>query len=205
MTSAAPGGPAVLRGRSDETSHERDDPGPRDRWRGHADLALPAVGGAEFRDCIARYPSGVNVITTAGPAGRSGFTATAVTSVSDDPPTVLVCLNRKSAQNAIIKENRRFAVNLLPAGAEDLANVFAGRTGLSGEARFDHGDWTVLATGAPVLTTSIMTLDCVLLELKEVGTHTVFFGTVVGTRLTQVRADGAPEILVYHDRHFATV
>lgn len=170
-----------------------------------ADTALPPVGGPEFRDCIARYPSGVNIITTAGPAGRSGFTATAVASVSDDPPTVLVCLNRKSAQNAVVKENRRFAVNLLPAGAEELADIFAGRSGLSGEARFAHGTWTTLASGAPVLATSIMTLDCLLLDLEEVGTHTIFFGTVVGTRLTPVRADGSPEILVYHDRHYAAV
>lgn len=167
--------------------------------------ALPRLGGPEFRDCIARYPSGVNIITTAGPAGRAGFTATAVASVSDDPPTVLVCLNRKSAQNAIIKENRRFAVNLLPAGAADLANVFAGRTGLTGEARFAHGTWIVAATGAPILATSIMSLDCTLLDLSEVGTHTIFFGTVVGSRLTPVRDDGRPEILVYHDRHYAEV
>jgi flavin reductase (DIM6/NTAB) family NADH-FMN oxidoreductase RutF len=167
--------------------------------------ALPPIPGKDFRDCIARLPLGVNIITTAGPAGRSGFTATAVASVSDDPPTVLVCLNRRSSQNTVIKENRRFAINLLPAGAEELADVFAGRTGLSGEERFRHGSWTTLATGAPALATSVTTLDCTLLEFSEVGTHTIFFGTVVGSSVTAVDPTGAKEILIYHDRHYTDV
>jgi flavin reductase (DIM6/NTAB) family NADH-FMN oxidoreductase RutF len=172
---------------------------------GAGTAALPPISGKDFRDCIARLPLGVNIITTAGPAGRSGFTATAVASVSDDPPTVLVCLNRKSSQNAIIKDNRRFAVNLLPAGAQDLADVFAGRTGLQAEERFRHGSWTTLATGAPALVNSVMTLDCTLLEFSEVGTHTIFFGTVVGSSVTAVDPAGAKEILIYHDRHYTDV
>ncbi len=167
--------------------------------------ALSPVAGPQFRDCIARVPSGVNVITTAGPGGRSGFTGTAVASVSDDPPTVLVCLNRKSAQNAIIKENRRFAVNLLPAGSQELADAFAGRTGLHMEERFRHGEWTTLATGAPVLTGAVMTLDCTLLDFSEVGTHTVFYGTVVGCAHNAPDPTGGREVLVYHDRHYSDV
>jgi flavin reductase (DIM6/NTAB) family NADH-FMN oxidoreductase RutF len=166
---------------------------------------LKAVTGEAFRDCIARVPSGVNIITTDGKAGRSGFTATAVASVSDDPPTVLVCLNRKSSQNLTIKENGVFAVNLVPANARELADVFAGRTGLKGAERFSHGHWQTLATGAPALVDSIMTLDCTLLEAKEVGTHTVFFGTVVGSSLTPVDPSGVKEILIYHDRHYSEV
>ena len=166
--------------------------------------ALPPVEGKAFRDCIARVPSGVNVITTAGPGGRGGFTATAVASVSDDPPTVLVCLNRNSRQNALLKENGRFAVNLLPAGAQGLADVFAGRTGLSGGERFAHGGWTTLSTGAPVLVEAVMTLDCTLLDHQEVGTHTVFFGTVVGCAVIPAEA-GRPEILIYHDRRYSEV
>lgn len=165
---------------------------------------LAPVDGQSFRDCIARVPSGVNVVTTAGPAGRTGFTATAVASVSDDPPTVLVCLNRRSSQNTVLKENARFAINLLPAGAQALGDVFAGRAGLVGEARFGHGRWITLATGAPVLEEAVTSLDCTLLEFKEVGTHTVFFGTVVGCR-SQPSRPGAPEILIYHDRRYSEV
>jgi flavin reductase (DIM6/NTAB) family NADH-FMN oxidoreductase RutF len=85
------------------------------------DADLVPVSGQLFRDCIARVPSGVNVITTDGPLGLGGFTATAVASVSDAPPTVLVCLNRSSQQSRAFRGNGRFAVNLLPAGGPSRA------------------------------------------------------------------------------------
>ena len=78
--------------------------------------ALQPASGEAFRDAIARLPSGVNIVTTAGSAGKAGFTATAVASVSDDPPTVLVCLNRKSPQNRLIRENAQFAVQIVLGG-----------------------------------------------------------------------------------------
>jgi len=165
----------------------------------------PAIAGQQFRDCIARFPSGVHVITTAGAGGRSGFTATAVASVSDDPPTVLVCLNRKSQQNDLIQANGCFAINLLPGTRRELSDIFAGRTGLQSEERFAFGDWTTLATGAPVLADSIMTLDCRLLTFQPVGTHNIYFGIVVGSRLTPPHAEGEAEILIYHDRHYSIV
>ncbi len=163
---------------------------------------LPAATGEAFRDAIARLPSGVNVVTTAGPAGKAGFTATAVASVSDDPPTVLVCLNRKSPQNKLMQANAQFAVNLLPKDAVTLANIFAGRTGLHLEDRFEHGDWMALATGSPVLTGAVMALDCHLLSFQDVGSHVVYFGTVVATLTKPRDPDGAKEVLIYHDRHY---
>lgn len=164
---------------------------------------LPPVSGKDFRDCIARLPSGVHVVTTDGPAGRGGFTATAVASVSDDPPTVLVCLNRRSAQADLFAENGRFAVNLMRAGTEPLADVFAGREGHTPAERFGAGEWTTIATGAPVLAGAVMTLDCRLVHKIVVATHLVFFGEVVGTAMAP-RTGGA-DVLVYHDRHYAAV
>ena len=166
-----------------------------------ADALSPATGEA-FRDAIARLPSGVNIVATAGPAGMAGFTATAVASVSDDPPTVLVCLNRKSPQNRLVRENAQFSISLLPKDAVTLANIFAGRTGLHLDDRFRHGDWTTLATGAPVLTGAIMALDCRLLSSQDVGSHTVYFGSVVATMTKPRDPDGAKEVLIYHDRHY---
>ena len=177
-------------------------PGPADSL----ELArLPPVSGQAFRDCIARLPMGVHVVTTAGPHGPGGFTATAVASVSDDPPTVLVCLNRKSPQTAVFRDNGCFAVNLMPAGSRDIADVFAGRGGDAVSERFRHGAWTTVVTGAPALVGAVTTLDCRLLEAREVGTHTVFFGTVVGTASSPSTAKDAPEVLIYRDRHYAEV
>ena len=178
------------------------------------DASLPAlpqaarddgVSSREFRDCIARLPSGVRIVTTAGEAGSSGFTATAVASVSDDPPMVLVCLNRKSPQNPIIRQNACFAVNLLPRYAVELANIFAGRTGLHFGERFAHGAWSTLATGSPVLQDAVMTLDCRVTEFHEMGTHTVFYGLVKAATSQPVDPNGAREVLVYHDRHYSEV
>lgn len=163
---------------------------------------LPPANGQAFRDAIARLPSGVNIVTTAGPAGKAGFTATAVASVSDDPPTILVCLNRKSPQNKLMQDNAQFAVNLLPKDAVTLANIFAGRTGLHLEDRFHHGEWTTLSTGAPVLKDAVTVLDCQLLSSQDVGSHTVYFGTVVATETKPRAPDGGKEVLIYHDRHY---
>jgi flavin reductase (DIM6/NTAB) family NADH-FMN oxidoreductase RutF len=184
------------------TIHPKDTEG-TDPSRVLADL--PPVGGQAFRDCIARLPSGVHVVTTDGIAGVGGFTATAVASVSDNPPVVLACLNRASPQTEVFKANGCFAVNLMPAGSRPIADAFAGRTGLSAAERFTMGTWARLATGAPVLVGAVMSLDCTLLDCKDVGTHTVFFGTVVATALAPHADDGRPEVLLYHDRHYSEV
>jgi len=164
---------------------------------------LPAATGEAFRDAIARLPSGVNIVATDGPAGKAGFTATAVASVSDDPPTVLVCLNRKSPQNKLLQENAQFSISLLPKDAVTLANIFAGRTGLHLEDRFRYGDWTTLSTGSPVLAEAVMALDCRLHSSQDVGSHVVYFGTVVATLTKPRDPEGAKEVLIYHDRHYA--
>lgn len=164
--------------------------------------ALTPATGEAFRDAIARLPSGVNIVATAGSAGKAGFTATAVASVSDDPPTVLVCLNRKSPQNKLLQENAQFSVSLLPKDAVTLANIFAGRTGLHLEDRFGYGDWTTLSTGSPVLRSAVMALDCRLLSFQDVGSHIVYFGTVVATLSKPRDPEGAKEVLIYHDRHY---
>ncbi len=167
-----------------------------------ATAALPPATGEAFRDAIARLPSGVNIVATAGPAGKAGFTATAVASVSDDPPTVLVCLNSKSPQNRLMQENAQFSISLLPKDAVTLANIFAGRTGLHLEDRFRHGEWTALSTGSPVLADAIMALDCRLHSFQDVGSHVVYFGTVVATLTKPRDPEGAKEVLIYHDRHY---
>jgi hypothetical protein len=105
------------------------------------------LGPQVYREAMARLSAAVNVVTTAGPAGRSGFTATAVCSISDEPPFLLVCLNRASKTAPIVGENKVLCVNVLCAHESELADVFAGRTGVHLEDRFSTGDWGVLKTG----------------------------------------------------------
>lgn len=143
----------------------------------------PGGGAADidrqtFRDAMSRLGAAVHVITTAGPAGICGYTGSAVTSVSDDPPTVLVCLNRASQMNAVFKENGVFCINTLTARQEDLSAMFAGRGGIAMAERFRRERWQSLATGAPALTTGLLSVDCRISSITEVGTHSVIFGTV---------------------------
>jgi flavin reductase len=160
---------------------------------------ITAVDGAAFREAMSRLGAAVHVVTSAGPAGQTGFTATAVASVSDQPPTVLVCLNRRSNSMSLLTVNRVFCVNTLRADEEEIANRFAGRTG-SREERFGAGEWMTLATGSPVLASAVVAFDCRVSEIKTVASHNVIFGVVEAVRLGP-----AGPALVYHERAYKRV
>jgi flavin reductase len=153
-----------------------------------------------FREAMSRLGAAVHVVTTAGPGGKTGFTATAVCSVSDAPPTLLVCLNRRNYSGPILRENKVFCVNTLGADCESIADVFAGRTGAVAEGRFAMGAWTTLKTGAPVLGSGVVAFDCRVVEVRAVGSHDVIFGAVVDIRL-----GSAGKALVYHERAYKLV
>ena len=154
-----------------------------------------------FRDSMSRIPAAVHVVTTDGPGGRYGLTVTALASVSDTPPTILVCINRKSPINDAVKRNGVFCVNTLSASGADLANIFAGRGAeASMEARFSHGNWDLMATGAPFLKGGVVALDCRLREVTETSTHSVMYGEVVATHC---QSDAST--LVYKNRGYSAV
>src|ERR1700674_3326474 len=94
-----------------------------------------------FREAMSRLGAAVHVITTSGPGGKAGATATAVSSVSGAPPTPLMWPNRRSQTNPSVVENGVFCVNTLGAGEAEIADLFAGRTGVTGSDRFAAGQW----------------------------------------------------------------
>lgn len=150
-----------------------------------------------FREAMSRVPGAVHVVTTRGRESRAGFTATAVTAVSDHPPTLLVCANATSASARALVENGVFSVNTLAWEDEPIASLFAGRTELRGDARFGKGRWTALTTGAPVLESALVAFDCRLVSAEIVGTHHVAIGEVVDLHVGRhARA------LVYRERAF---
>jgi flavin reductase len=169
----------------------------------HPDMAgaFAAVAEAKsveqqaFREAMSRLGAAVHVITTDGASGKTGFTATAVCSVSDAPPTVLVCLNRGATSMPSMRGNGVFCVNTLRAGDELIADTFAGRTKVAREARFDAGQWATLSTGSPALMSAVVALDCRVIEIKAVASHDIYFGMVEAIH------QGPPgAALVYHDR-----
>lgn len=154
----------------------------------------------QFRQAMAHLGAAVNVITTAGAHGRCGITASAVCSVTDKPPTLLVCVNRSSAMHSVFDGNRHVCINVLPASLESIARHFAGMTGLSMEERFQLPVWDVGEHGVPVLRGALASLQGKIVEAKDVGSHAVMF---VETTQIRVRNDG--DSLIYFDRNFHRV
>jgi len=156
------------------------------------------VSREQFRDAMARLGAAVNVVTTDGSAGRAGFTASAVCSVTDDPPTLLVCVNRASKGNAILKANGVLCVNTLASGCRSLSDAFAGKGGLDTDGRFALAKWSRLVTGAPVLDDeAVVAFDCRITEVLEKGSHSVLFAEIEAIR--QGVAGGA---LIYYGRDY---
>jgi flavin reductase (DIM6/NTAB) family NADH-FMN oxidoreductase RutF len=150
-----------------------------------------------FREAMSRLWAAVHIITTAGPAGKAGATASAVCSVTDAPPMLLVCLNRRTQTSPILQGNGVFCVNTLAYGDAGIADLFAGRTGVAGPDRFATGDWMTLATGSPVLASAVVAFDCRVIEVRAVGSHNVCFGAV-----DTVRLGPAGAALMYHERGY---
>jgi flavin reductase len=168
-----------------------------DAFESTALKSIATVEAQMFRDGMARVGAAVHVVTTDGPGGRAGFTATAVCSVSDAPPTLLVCLNRKSGSGPVLQKNQVFCVNTLSSDCEPVADVFAGRTGAVRDERFVTGAWSALKTGAPVLETAVVAFDCQVMEIRRVASHNVIFGAVVDVKL-----NAASPALLYHNRAY---
>lgn len=153
-----------------------------------------------YREAMARLGAAVNVITTAGPGGRAGFTASAVTSVTDTPPTLLVCANRTNNSYPAMKQNAVLCVNTLTPAQEGLSPVFAGMTQHTMDERFDGYAWQTLQTGAPVLDDAVVAFDCRIVQVVEVGTHDIFICSVEA-----VRTGTAHEGLIYYGRGYHKV
>ncbi len=162
-------------------------------------LKLKEVEPQSYRDAMSRFAGAVHVITTDGPAGRRGVTVIAACSVSDEPPTVLVCLSRLKQENDVFAENGVFALNTLADRHQDLANGFSGLTGLAQDERFALGRWDTISTPAPALVDALAVFDCRIVETKDMATHRIHFGRVMGLRL------GSGPALVYHQRAYGVL
>lgn len=164
-----------------------------------------ATGGTDrstYLDAMSRAATGVNVVTTDGPAGRAGLTLSAMTSVSVDGPApqLLVCINRDSAAGQVVLRNGLFVVNVLRDDQAHLSDVFAGRTSLGGSDRFVSADWTSMTTGAPRLIDPLAAFDCRITDVRGVDSHNIVLGTVVDV----FQADRGTA-LVYADRGYKSL
>lgn len=155
------------------------------------------MDAARYRALMRHQAGAVTIIAAGRPGARAGLTATAFSSLSDSPPTVLVCVQRRSGTHGVIVASKAFTVNILAREHQSLAERFSGKAGLSGEQRFLGDDvWDVLQTGSPVLAGALASLDCELLDEHQFATHSIFIGRVIDGRF---RNEGEPLLYFRND------
>ena len=159
-----------------------------------AQTLLP-VAQQDYRDAMAGLAAAVHIITTDGPHGRCGFTATAVCSVTDTPPTLLVCLNRAASVHPALTANATLCVNTLSREQSELSGLFGGKTPMA--ERFAAGHWREWVTGSPVLEGAAASFDCRVSQTISVGTHDILLCEVLAVHR---QPDAAA--LVYFDRGY---
>jgi flavin reductase (DIM6/NTAB) family NADH-FMN oxidoreductase RutF len=130
----------------------------------------------DFRAVMRRFATGVTVVTTVVEGAPKGFTANAFSSVSAEPPMVLVCVNRQARSHPIISAAGHFCVNILRLEQQPVAERFAARDGRDPFASLPFG---TAKTGSPVIAGTLGFLDCELAEEHSAGTHTIFLGIVL--------------------------
>lgn len=141
--------------------------------------AAPGFASEAFRGALGAFATGVTIVTTRGEEHPYGMTANAFSSVSLDPPLVLVCVKAFSEGGDLIRENGVFAVNILAAEQEPLSRYFASKDRPRGRDAFRDIAHRTAASGSPVLDGAVGYLDCALNASHEAGDHVIFIGEVL--------------------------
>lgn len=160
-----------------------------------------SIDATAFKQGMRHLAASVTLITSRHSALRCGLTATAVCSVSAEPPQILACVNKTASAHDPIGEAGVFCVNILAPEHRKIAERFAGMDGVEGDDRFcDMGDWSILTTGSPVLKGCPVSFDCKLVTKISAGTHTIYIGEIVDLVL-----DDLAKPLLYADGAFVHI
>ena len=137
------------------------------------------VSSGDFRSAMRRLAGGVSVITAGRGKDISGMTVTSVSSLSVDPPALIVSINRDASSWPLVKRYGVFGVNILTSDQVDIAERFTGKGGLKGAARFAGADWTTRASGVPLLVGALAAIDCEVEDVVERHSHAIVIGRVL--------------------------
>lgn len=137
------------------------------------------TGATAFKQAMRHVPTGVTVVTSLKEGEPRGITVNAFASVSADPPTLLICINREARSYLYISSSRIFCVNVLAGEQRHLAEHFAGKVR---ERQFAEIAYDVDATGAPVLRGTIAHFDCEVEHEHHAGSHSILIGRVVSCK-----------------------
>lgn len=171
-------------------------------WQPNAKLAaLPTVTSDDHRYGMRHFAVGVTIITARDDQQQAGLTATAVCSVTADPPRLVVFVNKNVVANEVILNSGALCINVLAGEQEEVAKAFAGMIKeIHGDARFGYGEWRELVTGAPALDDTLANFDCRVIKVFDESTHHAFLCEVLATR---ERNDG--EALIYLNGAFRRI
>jgi flavin reductase (DIM6/NTAB) family NADH-FMN oxidoreductase RutF len=131
---------------------------------------------AAFRKAMRHVATGVTVVTSLRDGEPRGITVNALASVSLDPPSLLICINREARSYLFISTSRIFCVNVLAGEQRELAEHFSGKVR---DRQFDEVAYRIDATGAPVLEGTIAHFDCELAHEYQFGSHSILIGRVL--------------------------
>lgn len=169
-------------------------------WEPNANLAtMPTVASKEYCHGMRHFAAGVTIITSRHEQKQAGLTATALCSVTADPPRLVVFVNKDVATSQVIIDSGALCVNILASDQEDIAKAFACMIeGVHGEDRFKYGDWDKLLTGSPVLKNASACFDCRVIKIYDESTHNAFLCEVLATS----KQDDNASALIYFNSGF---
>ena len=150
----------------------------------------PAVDQDTYRDVLGRFVTGVTVVTTSSQTAAGvqpwGTTVNAFTSVSLEPPLVLICVGQERSIHPVIDTAGRFVVNILAEESQGLSDCFAGAPSLLPRSAFCGASYSLSGSGLPVLDAAVAHLECTVENAMDAGDHTVYLGRVVGLGLSEI-------------------
>jgi flavin reductase (DIM6/NTAB) family NADH-FMN oxidoreductase RutF len=141
------------------------------------------VSPGDFRNAMRHLAGGVSVVTAGRGKDISGMTVTSVSSLSVDPPALIVAINRGASSWPLLKRYGAFGVNILTSDQLDIAERFTGKCGPTGAERFAGAEWTTLASGTPLLVGALAAIDCEVEDIVERHSHAIVIGRVLDLRL----------------------
>ncbi len=137
------------------------------------------VTASDFRNAMRQLTGGVSVITAGKGRDISGMTVTSVSSLSVEPASLIVSLNRESSSWPLVKRYGFFGVSILTSDQVDIAERFTGKGGLKGADRFAGAQWTTRASGVPLLADALAAIDCEVEDVVERHSHAIVIGRVL--------------------------
>src|SRR5712672_2190917 len=142
------------------------------------------AASADFRAAMRQLTGGVSVITVGRGRDIGGMTVTSVSSLSVDPPSLIVSINRSASSWPLLKRYGFFGVNILNADQLDIAERFTGKDGLKGADRFAGAKWVTRASGVPLLSGALAAIECEIEEIIERHSHAIIIGRVLDLQLS---------------------